>query len=81
MSANNERLFLFDVSTHEQVAEIEYDNLDVYFPAGVHGWSDVLDCRPEPYDAKSVDENCEFAHHVAKKYILVPESSLDAHDS
>ncbi len=47
------------------------DNHDVYFPEGVNGWSDVLDCRPEPYKDKTVEENCDFAAHVHKKFILV----------
>ena len=46
-------------------------NHDVFFPDGVRGWSDVLDCRPEPYKGKSVEENCRYAAGVHKQFILV----------
>lgn len=46
-------------------------NHDVFFPDGVRGWSDVLDCRTEPYKDKPVEENCDFAAHVHKKFILM----------
>ncbi len=79
MSSSQEQLFIYKVqagAAPTEFAAVEAEGLDVYFPAGVFGWSDVLDCRPEPYKDMSLEENGDFAHHVAKKYILVASSQL-----
>lgn len=76
-SAQDQKHFLFDVYTEERSYEVEVDNLDVYFPDVVAGWSDVLDCRPEPYSGQSIHDNCHFAQHVHKKFILVSQSQID----
>ncbi len=73
---SQESLFLYDARTAEQVAPIEQSGLDVYFPPQVAGWTDVLDCREEPYTERSIAENCTFAQRVHKKYILVHESQI-----
>ena len=70
-------LYLYETSSGEQYAEVEQDGLDVYFPSEVRGWSDVLDCRIPPYDGKSIEENCEYAIHVRKFYILVTEAQVE----
>lgn len=80
MSASNEQLFIYKVqgeATPTDPVAVDTAGLDVYFPEGVFGWSDVLDCRPEPYKNKSLEENGAFAYHVAKKYILVASSQVD----
>ena len=80
MSASNEQLFLYQVqgeNSPTEFATVETAGLDVFFPEGVFGWSDVLDCRPEPYKDMSLEENGAFAYHVAKKYILVAASQVD----
>lgn len=79
MSSSNEQLFIYKVlagAAPTEYAPVEIDGLDVYFPEGVFGWSDVLDCRPEPYKNMSLEENGDFAHHVAKKFILVASSQI-----
>ena len=68
--AGTAKLYLFDTNTHQQTHEVSQDGLDVFFPAGI-SWSEVLDCRIAPYDARPVEENCEYAAHVRKQYILV----------
>ena len=77
MSASSQgKLFLYDVKTKERVAAVETHGLDVVFPPEIHGWSDVLDCRPAPYPSKTLEENCEFAYGVHKKVILVSAAQL-----
>jgi len=78
MSGDSGPLFLFRASDHAQYAEVEGDRLDVFFPEDVQGWSDVLDCRVEPYTEQSIEENCHFAEHVHKKFILVTQAQIDA---
>lgn len=75
-SAPQDKLYLYDTSTGERFAEVDHDGLDIYFPEDVHGWSDVLDCRPEPYADQSIEDNCHFAEHVHKKFILVSEAQI-----
>lgn len=75
MSSSNAALLLFDTTSTDQVAEVEQEGLDVFFPPGIT-WSDVLDCRIPPYDDRSVEENCEYALHVRKWYILVTAENV-----
>ena len=73
-SSPSPSLILYKVNkdgSFAQFGSADVLNHDVFFPAGVQGWSDVLDCRPEPYKDKSVEENCNFAAHVHKKFILM----------
>lgn len=72
----DESLYLYDAHTAEQVATVERSGLDVYFPPEVAGWTDVLDCREEPYIEQSIAENCAYALRVHKKYILVADSQI-----
>ena len=69
-------LYLYRSSTGDEAGEAEKSGLDVYFPSGIDGWTDVLDCREEPYTEQSIAENCAYAQRVHKKYILVHESQI-----
>ena len=69
-------LHLFDARTNEEVGIVESTGLDVFFPPEVGGWSNVLDCREEPYTETSIAENCKYALRVHKKYILVEGSQI-----
>ena len=72
----NQSLYLYDAKTGEQMTTIERSGLDVFFPPEVAGWTDVLDCREEPYTEQSIADNCSYALRVHKKYILVAESQI-----
>lgn len=76
MSSSHNQLFLYDAFSEEKLTQIEAQGLDVFFPDYIRGWSDVLDCRAEPYPSKSIHENCHFAQHVHKNYILVSASQI-----
>lgn len=67
------KLYLYTTDDCQRFDEASLDGKDVVFPPVVNGWTDVLDCRCEPYDEKSLEENCDIASHVRKKYILVHE--------
>lgn len=75
--ASDGKLYLYETSTAAKFAEVESQGLDVFFPDEVRGWADVLDCRIAPYDGKSIEENCEYAIHVRKFYILVTEQQVE----
>ena len=75
-SDESSTLYLYDVETQERFGTAEVIGSDVYFPDGVRGWSDVLDCRHPPYTEKSIAENCHFAEHVHKMYIVVTPEQL-----
>lgn len=83
MSSAHTTLFLYEaISEHDpdapaQHGQAEADGLDVYFPKSVDGWTDVLDCRVEPYTEKTLRENSIFAYHVHKKYILVGPDQVE----
>jgi hypothetical protein len=70
------KLYLYDTEDCSQFGEASGRGGDVTFPGAVRGWTDVLDCRVEPYVEKSLSDNCEIAHHVRKKYILVSEDQI-----
>ena len=73
---SDKKLLIIDSETHEQVDEAHVEGSDVIFPDGINGWTDVVDCRHEPYTEQSIDELCEFAHHVRKHYVLItPEQA------
>jgi hypothetical protein len=74
--AGSGKLYLYETESCTRFAEVESQGLDVFFPHSVHGWSEVLDCRIAPYDSQSLEENCEYAEHVRKLYILVTESQV-----
>ena len=78
-SPNSSKLYLYESSTQNRFGEATLQGQDVFFPDGVRGWSDVLDCRPEPYTAQSLEENCHIAEHVHKKFILVSQAQIDKH--
>ncbi len=65
------KLHLFDAKSAQEKGTVSQSGLDVHFPADVAGWTDVLDCREEPYTEQSIAENCAYAVRVHKKYILV----------
>lgn len=68
-------LLLFDTHTTAEVASVDQQGLDVFFPPEIT-WSDVLDCRIPPYDDRSVEENCAYAVGVRKAYILVTAENV-----
>lgn len=70
------KLYLYTTEDCARFGEARGRGGDVEFPPAVHGWTEVLDCRVEPYTAKSLAENCDLAHHVRKKYILVGDDQL-----
>lgn len=72
----DKELYLYDARTAEQAGSAESTGLDVFFPGHIGGWTDVLDCREEPYTEQSIVENCTYALRVHKKYILVGESQI-----
>lgn len=73
--AQSGQLYLYDTATVSQAHKAEQTGLDVFFPPGI-GWTEVLDCRIAPYTGKSIEENCAFASHVRKSYILVTEDQV-----
>lgn len=73
---SQQSLYLFNARTAQQAGTAQSTGLDVYFPPSIAGWTDVLDCREEPYTERSIAENCAFAVHVNKKYILVAKSQI-----
>lgn len=70
------KLFLYTTDECQRFDRAKLEGKDVVFPAAVNGWTDVLDCRGEPYHEKSLEENCDIASHVRKKYILVSEDQV-----
>lgn len=70
-------LLLYETESCEKVGEAEETDQDIVFPDFVDGWPDVLDCRHPPYTDQSLDENCDFAVHVRKPYILVDASQVE----
>lgn len=70
------KMYLYDTEDCTQFAEVHGRGGDVVFPPTVGTWTEVLDCRHEPYTGKSLAENCDLAHHVRKKYILVGEDQI-----
>lgn len=74
--AGSGKLYLYETESCTRFAEVESEGLDVFFPSAVNGWTDVLDCRISPYDSQSLEENCDYAQHVRKFYILVTESQV-----
>ncbi|MFU8803097.1 MAG: hypothetical protein ACNA8W_04730 [Bradymonadaceae bacterium] len=73
---SREKLYLFETDSCSQYASVQAVGLDIHFPPEIGGWTDVLDCREEPYTERSLAENCAYAIHVRKKYIVVAESQL-----
>lgn len=76
--ASSGKLYLYDTTTGAQFGTADQDGLDVFFPVGVRGWADVLDCRISPYTEQSLEENCEYAVGVRKFFILVTEQQVEA---
>ncbi|MFB6372102.1 MAG: hypothetical protein ABEN55_03075 [Bradymonadaceae bacterium] len=76
-----ETLHLYETETCDYVGDAEMTGQEVKFPDFIDGWPDVLDCRPPPYTDKSLDENCDFAVHVRKPYILVDASESEDDDA
>ena len=70
--------YLFDTETYAQVETATGHGGDVDFPASIGGWTEVLDCRHTPYTEKTIEENCNIARHVRKKYILINQAQLPA---
>lgn len=71
-----DKLYLYRTDDAERDSEVTGTGGDIVFPHHVRGWSDVLDCRVEPYTEQSLTENCDLAHHVRKRYILVRASQV-----
>lgn len=76
MAVSSDKLYLYKTETLERADEVASEALDVFFPPYVRGWSDVLDCRTEPYTSRSIEENCKFALGVHKRFILVSSAQL-----
>ncbi|MGM0555114.1 MAG: hypothetical protein ACQEVA_01935 [Myxococcota bacterium] len=72
------KLYLYETDECQRFDQATLEGKDVVFPATVNGWTDVMDCRCEPYDEKSLEENCDIASHVRKKYILVSEDQVSS---
>lgn len=70
------KLYLYSADECIRFGEVQGRGGDVEFPTSVRAWTDVLDCRVEPYTEHSLAENCEIAHHVRKRFILVSEEQL-----
>ena len=73
---SKQKVYLYETDSCRQYASVQVVGLDIYFPSRVAGWTDVLDCREEPYTERSLAENCSYAVHVRKKYILVGEAQI-----
>jgi len=71
----SDNLLLFDVDTQSQVSEVQSSMTDVFFDPPI-GWTEVLDCRISPYDQRSLEENCDFAKGVHKKFILITHDQV-----
>lgn len=69
------KLYLYDTQTLQQTHAVDQEGLDVFFPHGI-GWTEVLDCRIAPYDAQSLEVNCDYAAHVRKLFILVTDAQV-----
>ena len=72
----DEKLYLYSTEDCQRYGEATVDDQDVVFPDRINGWTDVLDCRVEPYVDQSLEENCDVAVHVRKKYILIGEDQV-----
>ncbi|MBH25622.1 MAG: hypothetical protein CMH57_14460 [Myxococcales bacterium] len=79
--AGSGSLFIIDVDTGEQLGPIQGDKGDVSFPERVRGWSDVLDCRHEPYQEMPLPTLRHYAHHVHKFFLLVDEGYIASYVS
>lgn len=66
-----DQLHLYRASNHQHVGSVATRGLDVIFGPDILGWTDVLDCRMDPYKSRTIAENCDYATHVRKLYILV----------
>lgn len=75
---SDSELLIVDTDTAETVGRAELDDRDVVFPEGIDGWTAVLDARHPPYADRTLEENCEYAAHVRKPYLLVCDTDLDA---
>ncbi|MBA2662821.1 MAG: hypothetical protein H0U74_11030 [Bradymonadaceae bacterium] len=73
---SREQLYLYETTSCTQRAKAQATGLDVYFPPEIAGWTDVLDCREAPYTERSLEENCAYALHVRKRFILVSHSQI-----
>lgn len=76
----DQSLCLYTTEDCRRFAEVEGRGGDIEFPPEVGAWTEVLDCRVEPYTEHTLDENCHLAQHVRKKYILVDEAHLSKQD-
>lgn len=76
----DETLLLYTTEDCARFTDVQGRGGDVEFPDPVRSWTDVLDCRVEPYTDNSLAENCRLAHHVRKKYILVTQSQVSRED-
>lgn len=57
------------------LGELTFDDGYEVWPAGVHGWTHALDCRIEPYNERSLEENLDFAKSVHKQVVVVLEDT------
>jgi hypothetical protein len=76
MSKAGQKLFLFEAATVHDMGAVESTGLDVHFPPHIR-WSDVLDCRIEPFASRTIADNCQFATGVHKAYILVSQATVE----
>lgn len=80
MSKAGQKLFLFETAAVQDMGMVESSGLDVHFPPHIR-WSDVLDCRIEPFSSRTISDNCLFASGVHKAYILVTETQVERNRS
>lgn len=76
MADTTKKLYLYETRHCSRHAQVEVEGLDVFFPDDVDNWTDVLDCRIKPYTEHSLQENCEYAVGVRKKFILVTDAQV-----
>lgn len=75
MATSGSKLYLYDTAAVARTHTVTQEGLDVFFPPGI-SWTEVLDCRIHPYTGKSLEENCDYATHVRKLFILVTEDQV-----
>ncbi len=73
--------YLVEVETGRNLGPISGTMGDLEFPPQVGGWTDVLDCRHDPYSGMELEELRHFAEHVRKYFVLVDGEKLSSDDT
>ena len=72
---SSDSLQLISVVEATRTFAVQSNGVDVLaWPDEVNGWTDVLDCRHEPFASRTIEENTRFADGCRKLYILVAPS-------